>query len=65
MLCELCQSQHTIFEPKKDGLCPKCQEYLIPAHVRKEARTRKPYLIKGGYSGPIKKDQTENQRERT
>lgn len=45
MVCDYCQSLHTIFEIKKDGLCKKCQIYLIPTHERKSKKLR---LIIGG-----------------
>jgi hypothetical protein len=48
MVCDLCQSEHTIFEIKKDGLCKNCQKYLIPTFLRKQQKAVKPYLIKGG-----------------
>ncbi len=54
MVCELCQSEETLFELKKEGLCKECQKYLVPTFLRKTARPILT-LIEGGQKCDIKK----------
>jgi hypothetical protein len=45
--CQFCH-ELTLASELKESLCPCCQKYLIPAFMRKQEKTKKLYLIKGG-----------------